>query len=212
MRHTGTMSPAQLPPRQRSPRVRNALLVGAALAIVGLGLAGPVGAQEPVPAPCAGVLVDADVAAASVPGGRWTVEDSCVPLDAVYEAELLGYRLVGGLGVATYTDGHVGRVAFLTARVAEDRSLTLVGVEDAATGAVTWAYADGSYSQVGATRTVGGAADASTVPMGAAPGAVEPAQLQLTLDGTGTDLATAQGPVADQLRTLLDQAAVALGG
>ena len=167
-------------------------------------------AQEPVPPACAGVTVDVTVDAASVPGGSWSALDTCVGPEAVYEAEVLGYQLVGGLGVATYTDGHLGRVAFVTAKVAADRSLTLVGVEDAATGVVTWAYADGTYAQTGATRSVGGAANASTIPAGGAPGPVEAGQVQLSIDGTGTDLATAEGPVAEQIRGFLDQAVVAL--
>lgn len=208
MRHTGVMSAtAAAPIRRRARRVAGALV---AVTLLGVGVAVPVSAQEPAAPACAGMAVDATVSAASVPGGSWSVVDTCVPPEAVYEAELLGYRLVGGLGVATYTDGHVGRVAFLTAKVAEDRSLTLVGVEDAATGVVTWAYADGTYAQTGAVRSVGGAANAASVPAGAEPGPVEAAQVQLTLEGTGTDLATAQGPVADQLRGFLDQAAAAL--
>lgn len=180
------------------------------VAAAATGTAGSAGAQEPTPAACAGVTVDATVDAPSVPGGAWSAVDACVPLEAVYEAQVLGYQLVGGLGVATYTDGHVGRIAFVTAKVAEDRSLTLVGVEDNATGVVTWAYADGTFAQTGTTRTVGGAANAATIPAGAAPGPVEAGQVQLTIDGTGTDLATAQGPVADQIRGFLDQAVAAL--
>ncbi len=63
---------------------------------------------------------------------------------------------------------------------------------------------------MGPTRSVQGDANAATVVPDAAPGPVEPASVQLSVDGTGTDLATAQGPVADQLRTLLAQAAAAL--
>jgi hypothetical protein len=195
----------------RSPagRSRARLLAASLVSIAALGLvSAPAGAQDP--ATCPGVTVDANVAAASIPGGSWAVQDACVPLEAVYEAELLGYRLVGGLAPATYTDGHVGRIAFLTAKVADDRALTLVGVEDAATSTVTWAYVDGAYAEVGPTRSVQGDANAATVMPDAAPGPVEPASVQLSVDGTGTDLATAQGPVADQLRTLLAQAAAAL--
>jgi hypothetical protein len=192
--------PSSAVPVRRVVR-RTSRLVAAAvgvIALVGAGGIVSVGAQEPVPPACAGVTVDATVGAPSVPGGSWSALDACVPLEAVYEAEVLGYQLVGGLGVATYTDGHLGRVAFVTAKVAADRSLTLVGVEDDATGVVTWAYADGTYAQSGTTRTVG------------APGPVEAGQVQLTIDGTGTDLATAEGPVADQIRGFLDQAVVAL--
>lgn len=136
--------------------------------------------------------------------------DSCVPAEAVYETDVLGYRLVGGMGAATYTDGHLGRVAFLTARVAPDRSLTLLGLEDVATGAVTWAYSDGSFSTSEDTRVGGGAANATTVTGAQAPGPVEAAHLELAISGSGTDLASAQGPIADQVRELLDQALDAL--
>ena len=98
---------------------RTSRLVAAAvgvIALVGAGGIVSVGAQEPVPPACAGVTVDATVGAPSVPGGSWSALDACVPLEAVYEAEVLGYQLVGGLGVATYTDGHLGRVAFVTAK------------------------------------------------------------------------------------------------
>jgi hypothetical protein len=131
-------------------------------------------------------------------------------MEAVYEAEVLGYQLVGGLGVASFTDGQLGRIAFVTAKVAPDRALTLVGVEDGATGAVTWAYADGGFAQVDAQRTVGGAANAATIPAGGDPGPVEAGQVELRIEGTGTDLATAEGVVADQIRAFLDQAVVAL--
>lgn len=212
MRHTGVMSPSFRMPALRAAR-RPSRLAAVAVTVAALTAmgAGSASAQEPAPTACTGVTIDATVTAPSVPGGSWTALDACVPIEAVYEAEVLGYQLVGGLGVATYTDGHLGRVAFVTAKVAEDRSLTLLGVEDDATGVVTWAYADGTYSQAGATRTVGGAANASTIAEGAAPGPVEAAQVQLGIDGTGTDLATAQGPVADQIRGFLDQAVAALG-
>jgi hypothetical protein len=188
-------------------------LVGAVVAVaalVGALPAASVGAQEPVPSACVGVSVSATVTAPSVPSGSWSTVDTCVPPEAVYEAEVLGYELVGGLGVAASTDGRIGRIAFVTAKVAGDRALMLVGVEDSSTGGVTWAYADGRFSQVGTQRTVGGAANAATVPLDAPPGPVEAGDVQLTIDGTGTDLSSAEGVVADQIRAFLDQAVVAL--
>jgi len=198
-----------LPAGRRRGRLIAAVV--AVLAAVSWGAA-PVAAQEPLPAACPGVVVDATVTAGTIPGGSWTVLDTCVPPEAVYEAGVLGYRLVGGIGIGTYTDGHAGRVAFVSAEVAENRSLTLVGVEDQATGVVTWAYSDGGFASVGAMRTTGGDAQAATIPEGADPGPVEPAQVELSIDGTGTDLATAEGPVADQIREFLDQAVAALSG
>jgi hypothetical protein len=188
-------------------RVLAAAVSVASLVVV--GSAGSAGAQETV-TDCSGVSIDATVAAASVPGGAWSVQDTCIPADAVYEADVLGYHLVGGLGEAIYTDGHVGRVAFVTAVVGPDRSLTLVGVEDRATDSVTWAYSDGTFAQAVGSRSFGGAANAATVVSGQDAGAIVPAQVDLHVDGVGTDLATAQGPIADQIRGLLDQAVAAL--
>lgn len=169
-------------------------------------------AAAQTPPPCAGVVVAATVRAPSVPDGSWSTLDTCVPPEAVYESEVLGVGLIGGMGVAAYTDGHLGRVAFLSAQIGGDRALTLVGVEDATTGVVTWAYAEGTVERVGAERTMGGAANAATVPAGGAPGPVEPAEVELTITGSGTDLATAQGAVADQIRTFIDEAVEALTG
>ncbi len=180
------------------------------------GASVPLAAEPPAPpapaaAPaCSGVVLDASISAGSIPGGSWSVADACVPAEAVYETDVLGYRLVGGLGAATYTDGHLGRVAFLTARVSPDRSLTLLGLEDVAAGTVSWAYSDGTYSTANGTRVGGGAANSSTIVGADAPGPVEPGQLELSIAGSGSDLASARGPVADQVREMLDQALAAL--
>ena len=196
-------------PHRRGPsRLLAAVAVVAAL--VAVAPAASSGAEEPAAPACAGVVVSTTVSAPSVPDGSWSTVDTCVPPEAVYEADVLGVALIGGMGVATYTDGHVGRVAFLTATVGGDRALTLVGVEDAATGVVTWAFSEGDFSRSGSQRSMGGAANAATIPAGEDPGPVEPGQVELTIEGTGTDLATAQGVVADQIRTLLDQAVEAL--
>lgn len=166
------------------------------------------GAQAPA---CVGVEVTATVAAPSIPSGSWTTEATCVPPDAVYETEVLGYRLIGGMGVARYTDGHVGHVAFLSAKIEAGRTLSLVGVEDVATGQVTWAYGDGGLVEQAGLRQMDGQGEAATVAAPDAPaGPAEPAQVQLSISGTGTDLATAQGVVPDQLRVMLDQAVAAL--
>ena len=56
-----------------------------------------------------------------------------------------------------------------------------------------------------------GQGEAATIASPDAPaGPAEPAQVQLSIDGTGTDLASAQGAVPDQLRVLVDQAVTAL--
>jgi hypothetical protein len=166
------------------------------------------GAQGPS---CVGVEVAATVAAPSIPSGSWTTETTCVPPEAVYETEVLGYRLIGGMGLARYTDGHVGHVAFLSAKVEAGRSLSLVGVEDLATGQVTWAYGDGGLAEQAGLRQMDGQGEAATIATpDAPPGPAESAQVQLSISGSGTDLATAQGAIPDQLRVMLDQAVAAL--
>lgn len=207
MRHTGSMSPNQNPRRaRRIVPIAASVALTALLAMSTTAGAVSTSATQVPAGGCAGVVIDASLAAASVPGGSWTVQDACVPAEAVYETDVLGYRLVGGMGGAVYTDGHLGRVAFLTARVAPDRSLTLLGLEDSATGTISWAYADGGFTEENGTRVGGGAADSATIEGASTAGPIEPAQVNLAISGTGTDLSTAQGPIADQVRMLLDQA------
>jgi hypothetical protein len=191
----------------RRPRRFLAALV-VPLVAVGVVVVPSAGAQVPE---CIGVEVTATVAAPAIPSGSWTTEATCVPPDAVYETEVLGYRLIGGMGVARYTDGHMGHVAFLSAKVEPGRSLSLVGVEDAATGQVTWAYGDGTLAEQPGLRQMDGQGEAATIAAPDAPaGPAEPAQVQLSISGSGTDLATAQGVVPDQLRVMIDQAVAAL--
>jgi hypothetical protein len=191
----------------RRPRRFLAALV-VPLVAVGVVAVPSAGAQAPA---CIGVEVTATVAASAIPSGSWTTEPTCVPPDAVYETEVLGYRLIGGMGVARYTDGHMGHVAFLSAKVESGRSLSLVGVEDATTGQVTWAYGDGTLAEQPGLRQMDGQGEAATIAAPDAPaGPAEPAQVQLSISGNGTDLATAQGVVPDQLRVMIDQAVAAL--
>lgn len=65
-------------------------------------------------------------------------------------------------GAATYADGHLGRIAFLTARVSPDRSLTC-SASRTWPRHVSWAYSDGAYSNADDTRVGGGAANAATI-------------------------------------------------
>ena len=95
--------------------------------------------------------------------------------EAVYEADVLGYRLVGGLGVgdlhrrACWAGSRSSRP-----RSAPDRSFTLVGVEDTATGVVTWAYCRRRLRRRPARPGPSAARRTpSTIPAGAAPGPVE---------------------------------------
>ncbi len=161
-------------------------------------------------------MVSASVVSEVVPGGAWSVTDACVEPIAAYEVNVLGYRLVGGLGAAIYDEGHRGRVAFATVAISPDRSLSLVGLEDVDTGTVVWAYADAGYADDGTSRTAGGAATAVSVvgpPEGAPTPAVSdpvPAEATISLTGNGTDLATAEGPIADELRSIVDEAVAAL--
>src|SRR5690606_32929283 len=105
---------------------------------------------------CDGGLVSATVAAASLPGGRWSVTDGCLPRDAFYRVELAGHRLLLGLAEVAYDDGHLGRIALATVATPEGLAISLVGVEDLATGFVRWAYAEGTAENTpGGSRTVG---------------------------------------------------------
>ena len=209
-------------------RIRRSVRSRAAVAAVGvLAATGAVGApvsaaplspgQDPSPAvACGGVVVSASIASEVVPGGAWSVTDACVEPGAAYEVNVFGYRLVGGLGAAVYDEGHRGRVAFATVAISPDRSLSLVGLEDVDTGTVVWAYADAGYAEDVTSRTSGGAATAVSVvgpPEGAATPAVSepvPAEATISLRGDGTDLATAEGPIADELRSIVDEAVGAL--
>lgn len=169
----------------------------------------------PVPAPppdpsCEGVVLDVALEAPDLPQGRRSAAGVCVPPDAAYETAVLGYRLVGALGVAGFDDGTIGRVAVLSVHLAPDRAATLLGVEDSATGRVTWAYAEGGQSAEGDARTVGGPAETVSLVAGQPQGPVTQGSLQVTVTGRGTDLATAQGPVPDQIRAALDEAVAAL--
>jgi hypothetical protein len=153
---------------------------------------------------CQGVTVSARVAASSLPGGAWSVTQVCVPPDAVYETGVLGYSVVGGLGVARYDDGHLGRIAFATAHVGPDRALTLVGVEDVATDSVLWAFTDGSHTQTEVDRVLSG--EGVAAPNSTTPVPTEPATIELSITGSGTELATAEGEVPELLREFLDEA------
>ncbi len=129
---------------------------------------------------------------------------------------MLGYRLVGGLGAAIYDEGHRGRVAFATVAIAPDRSLSLVGLEDVDTGTVVWAYADAGYADDGARRTAGGAATAVSV-VGPAGGRRDaggvgrgPRRGDHLADGHRHRSGDCRGPVADELRLIVDEAVAAL--
>lgn len=153
---------------------------------------------------CTGVTVSARMTAGSLPGGTWAARDVCVAPEHVYEADVLGYRLVAGMDVATYDGGHVGRLAFAELTVAPGESWVLVGMEDHAADHVTWTLVEGSHENVGDLRRSGGEGR-SVTPTAEVVGE-EPGDVTLEYRGTPTDLRTAEGPIADELRRLLDEA------
>ncbi len=206
-----------LPSSSRTSATSARRIVGGVLTVVVLAALGAPGVGAASAAPgqddsaCAGVSVSATVSVPTLDGGSWSTVGTCVYPEAVYEVDVLGYRLIGGLGAATAPDGCCDRLAFLSIKVGAEQSLTLVGVEDTSTGAVTWAYSEGSYAESGTSRTVGGAAKAITVAApGAEPTPVADGSFDVVLEGTGTDLATAEGAIPDQLRTYIDQAVALL--
>lgn len=187
-------------------RAAAAVLVAASLTVI----AAPgrsVGAATAQADLCHGAVVSSQVSAASLPGGAYSVTDACIPQDAFYETGLAGYRLQLGMGLADYDDGHSGRIAFAALTAPDGQAFSLVGVEDPALELVRWALAGGTHSQ--------GSQGTSLVGEGPtdAPGTVEEtARVELTVDGTGTDLMTASGEVPEMLRDIVLDAVEHLQG
>ena len=96
----------------------------------------------PVPGPgCSGGdLVSASITTDAVPGGAWKVDKACgVATDfytGVYQDQI---PFTIGITNATYADGHVGRLAALQVKLGDKYTLTVVGMEDAATGQLQYA-------------------------------------------------------------------------
>jgi len=126
--------------------------------------------------------VSTTVAAASLPGGSWAVEGACLSSDAFFEYSNTEGRAQVALSSVTYADGHSGRVAVGMLVMTSGTALSIVGVEDAATGLVKWSAVLGQAVQVGDQTTVSGE--------GIMVFPVESVQLSASISGTGTNIAT----------------------
>lgn len=100
----------------------------------GLGLAAPAGAQG-----CGGDLVSASMSAESASGPTWSVTSACVDARDYFTGEVEGHQFAIGISTVTYDDGHVGRLAFLSVRVDATEAVTVVGMEDPASGQLHFA-------------------------------------------------------------------------
>lgn len=182
------------------PRRRPTALIAAIATLLAVLVApSAAGAQG-----CAGVTVSSRMEVASLPGGSWTARDVCVAPEHVYEVDVLGYHLVAGMGVATYDEGHPGRLAFAELTVGPGESWTLVGMEDHDVDHVTWTLAEGRHEVEGEIRRSGG--EGVSITPTAEVEAEEPGWVTLEYAGDPTDLRTAEGPIPDELRRLLDEA------
>ena len=141
-----------------------------------VGFAPGAGAQT-----CAG-SVSTTVAAASLPGGSWSVDGGCLTSDAFFEYSNTEGRAQVAVSSVTYADGHAGRVAVGMLVMAGGTALSIVGVEDSATGLVKWSAVLGTAQQVGDQPTVSGS--------GFMVFPLEVAQVSATIAGTGTNITT----------------------
>ena len=130
---------------------------------------------------CVGSVSTA-VAAASLPGGTWAVEGGCLTSDSFFEYSNTEGRAQVALSSVTYADGHSGRVAVGMLVMTGGAALSIVGVEDAATGLVKWSAVLGQAVQVGDQTTVSGE--------GIMVFPVESVQVSASITGTGTNIAT----------------------
>lgn len=163
--------------RRSSARVGLAAVVTAVLALgIGSAVAPIASAQD-----CPG-RVTTSLASDELPGGEWSVSNACLPTDTFYEYNDGPIRAQAALTTVTYDDGHVGRVAVGMLTLGDGIGLSVVGVEDSATGLVKWSAVLGDYVRDGATTTVGGA--------GVTLFPTAPATLDVSLTGTGTDILT----------------------
>ena len=126
--------------------------------------------------------VSTTVAAASLPGGSWAVEGGCLTSDSFFEYFNTEGRAQVALSSVTYADGHSGRVAVGMLVMTGGAALSIVGVEDAATGLVKWSAVLGAAVQVGDQTTVSGE--------GIMVFPVETVQVSASITGTGTNIAT----------------------
>ncbi len=167
--------------RASRPRAIPVVSVGAIIAAMVLVLGAVVFTPVASAQTCVGSVSTA-VAAASLPGGSWAVEGGCLTSDSFFEYSNTEGRAQVALSSVTYADGHSGRVAVGMLVMTGGAALSIVGVEDAATGLVKWSAVLGQAVQVGDQTTVSGAG-IMVFPM-------ETVQVSASITGTGTNIAT----------------------
>ena len=159
------------------PLVSVGAIVAAMVLVFGAVVFTPVASAQT----CVGSVSTA-VAAASLPGGTWAVEGGCLTSDSFFEYSNTEGRAQVALSSVTYADGHSGRVAVGMLVMTGGAALSIVGVEDAATGLVKWSAVLGTAVQVGDQTTVSGE--------GIMVFPVESVQVSASITGTGTNIAT----------------------
>ncbi len=159
------------------PLVSVGAIVAAMVLVFGAVVFTPVASAQT----CVGSVSTA-VAAASLPGGTWAVEGGCLTSDSFFEYSNTEGRAQVALSSVTYADGHAGRVAVGMLVMTGGAALSIVGVEDAATGLVKWSAVLGTAVQVGDQTTVSGE--------GIMVFPVESVQVSASITGTGTNIAT----------------------
>ena len=159
------------------PLVSVGAIIAAMVLVLGSLVFAPVASAQT----CVG-SVSTTVAAASLPGGSWAVEGGCLTSDSFFEYSNTEGRAQVALSSVTYADGHSGRVAVGMLVMTGGAALSIVGVEDAATGLVKWSAVLGQAVQVGDQTTVSGE--------GIMVFPVESVQVSASITGTGTNIAT----------------------
>lgn len=161
-------------------RTATAAVTAVIVAFGGAVLAPNVSAQD-----CAGTI-STSVATSGLPGGTWSVSDGCLSPDAFFEYSDGPIEAKAALSTVTYDDGHAGRVAAGVLTLGGGVGLSIVGVEDAATGLVKWSAVLGDYTTEGDTVSVTGDG-VSLFP-------TEAATVSLSISGTGTDVSELLAP------------------
>jgi len=158
-------------------------LIGA-VALTGVPAAG---AQD-----CSG-SVTGSLTSESLPGGTWSVTNGCLTPDAYYEYNDGPIHAEAAVTKVTYDDGHVGRVAAGVLTLGDGVGLSVLGVEDEATGLIKWSAVLGDYQQDGDVVGVSGSG-VTLLP-------TEAAEVSVAISGTGTDITTILGPDGLPLET-----------
>jgi hypothetical protein len=125
------------------------LVAGAAVAATTAGAQEPTttSTAPPAGASCDGDRVTAAINTQSLPNGGWSVTDACVSARDYFVGSYEDrYPFAIGMSVVPYDDGHTGRLAFLSVQLAKDSTLTVIGMEDPATGNLRFAGSVASAS------------------------------------------------------------------